>query len=859
MQDSQLLTLRNYFADFQSDNNDNSDDDEFSSTFSIIFSTSFSKTYEFFLFRSSSKTSSFERVVQHEEKNIMSFSIHIILNLYFEKTENSKTNYVKLRKILQLTKNFNLEVIDDERFMTNLSLKFDNLKRQVRRHIFLLKFHRKIFTIVIKKQSSLTTRKKKQRNRQKIEKLTWIYWYELLNFIVTILSIIRLRKKMHFDMTIYTDNSIELWNSSAWDSSIRVVSRNVCFNRQNDFIIFENFLEILSENEYNEWKFTADKVIFFDKNHKFSDSEYSNDDEIRFIMQSIVDDQHFIVKDIFDKNFNELFLVEHFDFEISLNVLHRHINVFVDKKYDDEDDDIEQSFTNEKIYVKRIFDYKTFIIRFMFRSHFIRKELEIMYYDRKYVENYFSRSHLSFFYLLFIDDFDVHRNMYRALKTFYLIFVNLSYEKKRKIVNVFIFILDSHDATTIDVVKFFFRTIRKLNKNCSLEINEKFSEICVFILNLIENMLEMTNNENFVHHSAQKDCRSCFCFKNFRENLNFDTMKNDRIHLETLRQRHFVKQLMKNDQKRFLQKTELRLKNFVIVRLCSALNLIQTRIYDASHSKWRKLRRILHSFLITTILSKKNNVEYLRHFQNFQYLSKWSHIQNSTYYIESWSLSKTKRASILLSLILRCHAIVKWFRFSYLQIVERIMNIEIFSFRAIIKTFDIIAHFNTLVESQRHTFSNRLHRLIVRAKEVYQNLIRCDMSRFVIVNRASKNENETSKDNLRQKDEMSNNETAKNNQMINVIDVAINFDFELKFSFILTVRIQSQSATQSKKNKERKSKVNKFDNFFNFFNVHVELHFVDNVREYVIVMNFNVFVDEMKHMSNNKFISLVKC
>ena len=105
---------------------------------------------------------------------------------------------------------------------------------------------------------------------------------------------------------------------------------------------------------------------------------------------------------------------------------------------------------------------------------------------------------------------------------------------------------------------------------------------------------------------------------------------------------------------------------------------------------------------------------------------------------------------------------------------------------------------------------------------------------------------------------MLNNETAKSNQIINVIDIVIDFDFELNFFFILAVKTQSQSTTQSKKNKNRKSKINKFDNFFNFFNVHVELYFVNNVRKYVIVINFNIFVNELKHMLNNKLMSFVK-
>ena len=99
-----------------------------------------------------------------------------------------------------------------------------------------------------------------------------------------------------------------------------------------------------------------------------------------------------------------------------------------------------------------------------------------------------TRSHVSFSYILFIDDFDVHRNMYRALKVFYMIFVCLSYKKRRIIANVFILTLKSHEVKMNDVVKNFFKFIQKLNKEINLKINEHFEFVCVFAMIFINDM-----------------------------------------------------------------------------------------------------------------------------------------------------------------------------------------------------------------------------------------------------------------------------------------------------------------------------------------------------------------------------------
>ena len=94
--------------------------------------------------------------------------IHLTLNLYFEKTKESRANYVKLREMLQIIeKTFTKK---QKNSMLNLSLKLNIFKRQIKRHISLLKVFRKIITIIIEKQSSFAIRKKRIR-RQKIERL----------------------------------------------------------------------------------------------------------------------------------------------------------------------------------------------------------------------------------------------------------------------------------------------------------------------------------------------------------------------------------------------------------------------------------------------------------------------------------------------------------------------------------------------------------------------------------------------------------------------------------------------------------------------------------------------------------------
>ena len=91
-------------------------------------------------------------------------------------------------------------------------------------------------------------------------------------------------------------------------------------------------------------------------------------------------------------------------------------------------------------------------------------------------------------YLLFIDDFDMYRNIYRALKAFYLISTYLTYKKRRKLANVFTLSLRSHRAGLGDVVKAFVKLIQKLDRETQLKVNGNLETVCAFAITFLDDM-----------------------------------------------------------------------------------------------------------------------------------------------------------------------------------------------------------------------------------------------------------------------------------------------------------------------------------------------------------------------------------
>lgn len=183
-------------------------------------------------------------------------------------------------------------------------------------------------------------------------------------------------------------------------------------------------------------------------------------------------------------------MFENKNHEILFFILIRHLNIYLNKDFHDIDDKmLEKLFANNIIYIKKIININFKLICFIRRLYLTRVELKIIHFDREYIENYFVVIRFSFFHLLFIDDFEIHRNMYRVLKNFYFIFVNFQYYERRKIVNIFIVILESYNIAFKNVVDTITKFIKQLNKNINLIINNQKIYVCVFILRFIENIL----------------------------------------------------------------------------------------------------------------------------------------------------------------------------------------------------------------------------------------------------------------------------------------------------------------------------------------------------------------------------------
>lgn len=525
-------------------------------------------------------------------------------------------------------------------------------------------------------------------------------------------------------------------------------------------------------------------------------------------------------------------LVEDRNLQCKVSTISRHVDIYLDREYDVDEDDSERIYEDDRYFIRRVVNLGSHTVRPVQYMHPTRGELEVLEYGREYLEKIVTKPHTFLPYLLFIDDFGVHRNMYRALKAFYIIPVCLSYAERRKVANVFTLTLGPHGAEMKDVVEGFRKPIRKLDRGLNMEVNGSIETVLSFVMTFLGDMPQQADNGGFFRHSAKHGCRTCFCSKEDRGNLEYDTIDNGRTHLHTLFLWEDMKHMNGVQRQMQMRKAGMKSEPPVVMRLAPALDLIQSRAYDAPHSEWRGLGRIFHSFLLSSILSKRGSASYLRSFQTFCFPSGWPRIGSPTLYIWSWSLSEAGRALLLVPLILRSHATIGWFRLSYLQAAEEVLPPNTFGLRAIIKAFGIIARTNTLVGSQRYTLPRSLHHQILEARHAYQDLIQC------AIRVGQGFAEEVAEDAAQDEDAAA---------IVDILSGAVQSESESEEGEVAQPTTTTTSRNKTNK-RGKESSSNRFKKLLALPNVHAGLHLAANAEEMATIMNSNVLAGELKHM-----------
>ena len=158
------MPLKEYFLDFDSISDTESDRSEVTHSEFIPQSTSANTSSRYPILSSSSQPSTSSPSPSASPETIGArytarplAPLVLAMGLYFEKSGESREDYRRLREILQLLSTPPFTPVD----MTSLPRKLDTLKKQIRQHLPMLKLMRKAIMVSVEKQASFPAQQKK--------------------------------------------------------------------------------------------------------------------------------------------------------------------------------------------------------------------------------------------------------------------------------------------------------------------------------------------------------------------------------------------------------------------------------------------------------------------------------------------------------------------------------------------------------------------------------------------------------------------------------------------------------------------------------------------------------------------------
>lgn len=763
----------------------------------------------------------------------------IAVGLLFDVTYASREDYVMTREVFELVKAVRMgssQSQEDEIEVARLPLKLDTLKRMVRNHLPMLQLMRKQIPVVALKQPSLAPRQKGRKRRQQ---LSWAYWYEPVNLFTAILSATDL--PLYFGLGEFREDGTEFWNSRSWTASalacsgefIRALDRNIVL--PGDIVYLTHIQVTLDKIPFGMVRILeVGRSYMHDHNGAIMTKAYP------VIAENIFPDK--VRKGLNPRPIRGEYLVvipPEGPIYIRPEDLKAPAVIHIDWRATEDEEDRTADLDRPPHFIMRQFEFATQVTTFLRHTHPVRAELEVAAVGRNVIEDMSvdgdelgPQKVRSVPFSLFIDDFGIFRNTYRALKAFYVTPAGLPYPERRKLANTFTLTLRPHGASDEDVVKLLEPTFEALREGVPVNIHGEDVLLIAFPIVLTGDMPQQADNAGFLSRNAAMGCRSCFCPKTDRH--LFDQAHRHRTHYDTIYSREYARGLSNAGAKQYLQSQGLHATPSPIMRLAPALDLIMGLGVDSSRSEWRGLGTIIHTVLFCSILSKQGREAYNCAFQNFPFPSTWRRIQSPAHHIKSWSSSEAGCAMIIIPLILRAHGRTGWYSLRYIQAV--VATPEILQGRspyaAIIEVFARIARHISNVTTNQYFTPEDIDEQTSLSRDAYMVLLKWAEAAGNSINTIA---------------------TASAD-----IDLGADDPKNAEVSDIVAAMtdILADDAASDEDNDEggvpatddpRKKKKTQIDRWRALPNFHIGKHFVDVAAEYGAVSNCNVLPGELRH------------
>ena len=147
-----------------------------------------------------------------------------------------------------------------------------------------------------------------------------------------------------------------------------------------------------------------------------------------------------------------------------------------------------KSYYKSRFIVRIIWNNKIKDMYSFMQFSFFRVKLKLIIHDRAYLINFSKFSIICLFLLIFINAFELYRNMYRAIMRIYVIIVEFNWRERKRRANVLFLTLNFHINNFFDIIKVFEFDLLIFDKDIVIEINNVKYVLYVYIITFIEDI-----------------------------------------------------------------------------------------------------------------------------------------------------------------------------------------------------------------------------------------------------------------------------------------------------------------------------------------------------------------------------------
>ncbi|PYH93074.1 hypothetical protein BO71DRAFT_286188, partial [Aspergillus ellipticus CBS 707.79] len=218
-------------------------------------------------------------------------------------------------------------------------------------------------------------------------------------------------------------------------------------------------------------------------------------------------------------------------------------------------------------------------------------------------------------FLLFIDDFGAHRNMYRAIKGFYMTPAGLSYRERCLQANLFILTLAPHAAELSNTVSTFEEDLSILGKGFYSKLHGQQTIITATVMAFTGDIPQQAKNSSALGYQSHLGYRSCYISSKQSQILGFNIHKHGRYYFEIESLQKQAKSFQnRNKQLEFYKANRMQPDQSSLEQVTPTLDLVLGRPYDLPHSDWQGIGARLQKAILR-ILTPNGRIKYIKAIQ----------------------------------------------------------------------------------------------------------------------------------------------------------------------------------------------------------------------------------------------------